>query len=323
MKKILKAVAVSVALGASSLASASVVSLPGNVTLDPLQGADPTQGQGNFNNGFEFVQWWESAGTPTSLSSLTLGNLGSFTLNGYGELTGSGLGKFECNGCELTFEFSNIGLGFNPLAGSRTEANLRTAYEDSGVADFGVTFEAFIQNQVNNGNLFEDPQTGEILFLGIQPSSGVLDIFIDYTPDLEIDENNVLANAPNAGNGDLWLKLSFIDSVYSAESIGDGVFGLSAGDTDFSLDAIGGLAMTSFTEAEDISWAEAGLELLSDVIGFGLSAQFNDASDGTLEVYSAAGNGNVRGNVVSAPSTIALFGLALIGIGAINRRRKV
>ncbi|MEM7419144.1 MAG: PEP-CTERM sorting domain-containing protein [Pseudomonadota bacterium] len=322
MKNIFKALAVSVALGASSLASASVVSLPGNVTLDPLQGGDPTQGQGNFNNGFEFVQWWENAGTPTSLSSLSLANIGDFTLNGYGELTGSGLGKFECNGCEFTFKFSDIGLGFDVLAGSRTEANLLQAYEDAGLSNFGITFEQYIQNQVNNGNLFLDPNTNEVLYLGIQPASGILDIYIDYTPDLEIDENNVVANAPNAGDGDLWLKLSFIDSVYSADSIGDGVFGLSAGDSDFSLNAVGGLAMVSFTEAEDISWVEAGLEQLSDVIGFGLSAQFNEDGNGDLEVYSAVGNGNVRGNVVSAPSTIALFGLALVGLGAMTRRRK-
>lgn len=322
MKNFVKALAVSVALGVSSIASASVVSLPGNLTLDPLTGGDPTQGEGNFRNGFSFVQWWSDSSGPTSLSNLSTQNLSEFSLQGYGELVPAfEPGMFECNGCELTFDFSGIGLGFNALAGSDLEQELFETYTNNGLSAFGITFEAFLQNQVAAGSLFE--ANGEFVFLGLDTSAAMLNIYLDYTPNLIVDTQNVMANMPAAVDGDLWLTLDFVDTVFNPDNINDGVFGLSFGDSFFSLEASAGLALDSFANASDISDADIGLEILSDVIGFGLTAKFNeDDNNGTLEVFSSIGDGSVRGNVVTAPSSIALFGLALVAVGGMTRRRK-
>lgn len=321
MKNFVKALAVSVALGASSMAGASVVSLPGNLTLDPLTGGDATEGEGNFRNSFSFVQWWETASGPTSLSNISAANFGDFSLQGYGELTPAfEPGMFDCNGCELTFDFSGIGLGFSQFAGSDVEQDLRDDYDNAGLAGFGVTFEQFVQGQVNAGNLFE--VNGEVVFLGLDTSSAMLNIYLDYAPNLVVDAQNVMANKPAAVDGDLWLSLEFVDTVFNPDNINDGVFGLSFADTSFSLEATSGLALPSFENAQDISWADIGLEALSDVIGFGLTAKFNDDANGDYEVFSSIGDGSVRGNVVTAPSSIALFGLALVALGGMTRRRK-
>lgn len=321
MNKYVKATIVGLSLLTAPISYASVVSMPGNITLDPLQGGDPTLGDGNFRNTFSFVQWWETASGPTSLSSISATNFGDFSLQGYGELVPAfEPGMFECSGCELTFNFGDIGLGLIELAGTDTEQDLFNQYQRFSSLP---TFEEFLQDQVNKGTIFLNAQ-GEFAYLGLDTSLAYLNIYLDYTPDLVIDRNNILGNAPYAGgtSSELWLSLSFIDTVFNPDDVFDGVFGLSFADTSFSLDATGGMAMDSFVNAQDISWEDIGLEALSDVIGFGLTAQFNEAANGSLEIYSSVGAGEVRGNVVSAPSTIALFGLALIGIGAINRRRK-
>ncbi len=322
MKNFVKALAVSVALGASSMAGASVVSLPGNITLDPLVGGDPTQGEGNFRNAFSFVQWWSDANGPTSLSNISPANFGDFSLQGYGELTPAfEPGMFECNGCEITFSFQDIKFALDPFAGSELEAQFIIEY--NGKSDSYKsrnTFEDFLADKADDGELLA--VGGGYVVPGLNTDAASLNIYLDYTPDLVVNTGAVMAGMPAAVDGELWLSLEFIDTVFNPDNLDDGVFGLSTGDTSFSLDATGGLALESFVEADDISWADFGLELLSDVIGFGLTATFNDDANGDYEVFSSIGDGSVRGNVVTAPSSIALFGLALVALGGMTRRRK-
>lgn len=97
-------------------------------------------------------------------------------------------------------------------------------------------------------------------------------------------------------DGDLWASFVFDDFSFDGN-------GLQSGDAIAGLSIVGG--MQSVIDALDIN------DGISDIF-FTAEAQFLGSD------YSLAGNGNVSS--VSAPSTIALFGLSLLGLGAVRRR---
>jgi hypothetical protein len=326
-RKVLSAVSIAVV---SATASAGNMALPNGISLDPKTGGDPAQGEGNYDHGFNFVQWWENAGVPTSLSALNPTNFDQFMLNGYGELEiANDIGKFECAGCEITFDFSDIGLEFALL----NDDELDVVFGDT-VVEFinanpgaAITRDNVLQYAADIGKIFPGVNPGEYLGAQLDASNASLGIWVDYTPDLSVNATPDSAWVAQASDGFQWLTLDFQEVEFSTKAPGDGVFGLSSADSTFGLLASGGNAFKNVDDAQGIKWAAEGINLLSDVIGFGLSATFNrsDSNDNTsdYEVYSSVGTGNVRGNIVSAPATLGILGLSVIGAGMLARRRKI
>lgn len=326
-KKTLTALAI--AFTATS-ATAATISLPSGLSLEPKVGTDPTQGEGNFDHGFNFVQWWENAGTPASLSSLNPTNLSNFKLNGYGELEiANDIGKFECSGCEISFNFSDIGLelvsldqeGLNDVVdANRSAFDAANPFDPNNPSTF-PTAANILGFAANEGKIFPDGNGG---FLGsaLDISSAALSIYVDYTPNLSVNATPDSSWVTEATDGIEWLVLDFQEVNFASKAPDDGVFGLSSADTTFGFLADSGEAFDNFNDAAGISWESQGITLLSDVIGFGLSASFNDDGNGGYEIYSSVGTGNVRGNVVSAPVTLGMLGLSVFGAGLLTRRRK-
>lgn len=321
--------ALAIAFAATS-ASAGTIALPSGLSLDPKTSTDPTQGEGNFDHGFNFVQWWENAGTPASLSSLNPTNLNNFKLNGYGELEiANDIGKLECSGCEISFNFSDIGLELVSLDEEGLKDVIdrnRSAFANANTFNANdpstyPTDENILAYAASEGKIFPDGNGG---FLGaeLDIDTAALSIFVDYTPDLSVNSTPDSAWVSQATDGIDWLVLDFQEVNFTSKAPDDGVFGLSSADTTFGFLAAGGEAFDNFNDAQGISWASQGISLLSDVIGFGLSASFNENSSGDLEIYSSVGTGNVRGNVVSAPATLGFLGLSVIGTVLLARRRK-
>jgi len=327
----LKTTAAAIALALSSSAAlAGNMILPTGLSLDPLTAGDPTQGEGNFDQAFNFVQWWENAGTPVSLSTLNPSNLSNFKLNGYGELEiANDIGKFECAGCEITFNFKDIGLELVSLDQEALDEVIdsnRGAFASDNPFDPNdpstfPTDQNILDYAESEGKIFPDGSGG---YLGAQldtdPAS--LSIWVDYTPDLSVNASPSNSFVTQAANGTEWLQLDFQEVAFVSKAPDDGVFGLSSADTTFGFTAIGGEALKNFQDASDISWVDEGITMLSDVIGFGLSAIFNQDTNGNYEIYTSVGSGNVRGNVISAPATLAILGMSVIGAGMIARRRR-
>lgn len=290
MKKLLLATAM---LAASSAANAGVVSAAGGVSWE-VDGGLP-----NFSATIDFTQWWTVTNTTdvddvnTAVSaeaiSPTLASLSGALAGGQApELVGAG--KF------------NLGNGLG-------EPNCNGCE---------LTF--------SFGGLFFDPQNAAA---PIDSSEGWLNIYVDYAQvGGEFDEAAMdnfadsTDHAERAVDGDLWLSLGLRDFIYNADpsyvTLGEP---LLSGTTLFYGDVLGGLAEYNFIPDFFASAFEAD--------AFGLTSIFDDnsrtpTSQAALNVqnYSVRGSGNVEAATVSAPSTIAMFGLALVGLGAVTRRRK-
>lgn len=330
-------VALAIAASASCANVSAEIVLPHGLSLDPLLNRDANQGQGNFSHGFDFVQWWENDGTPTSISAINAGNFSDFELTGYGKLdpydATSGQGEFQCRStCEITFDFSGIGLGIRELQpteiGARINANGQ-ALVDAGFAEYGRFNNLIVTDE--DGAIDFLIASGILLDLGNDvlgtldlalDSDSLLNIWVDYDPNLVVEDKTDNSIAAIDGSVNPWLTLNFQEVFYFSGALDDGVLGLSRADTNFGLVAVGGDALDNFERAEDIRYPSEGIDRLSDVIGFGLSGSFEQDTNGTFDVYSVVGDGAVDGNVVAAPTMIALFGLSLAGMGLLSRRRK-
>jgi hypothetical protein len=281
-------------LAASSAANAGVVSAAGGVSWE-VDGGLP-----NFSATIDFTQWWTVTNTTdvgdvnTAVSaeaiSPTLASIAGAQAAGEApELVGAG--KFNVN---------QGGIG------------------EPGCNGCELTF--------SFGGLFFDPQNANA---PIDSTDGWLNIYVDYDKvGGAFDEGQIdnfagaTDHAERAVDGDLWLSLSLRDFIYNADpsyvSLGEP---LLSGTTLFYGDVLGGLAENNFIPDFFASAFEAD--------AFGLTSIFDDnsrtpTSRDSLNVqnYSVRGSGNVEAATVSAPSTIALFGLALVGLGAMTRRRK-
>jgi len=102
-----------------------------------------------------------------------------------------------------------------------------------------------------------------------------------------------------AQDGNLWASFSFDNFVFESLS-GD----FTDGEGYAELSVTGGLAF------ETLNFAEG-----SPDFQFVTASQFENNSNN----YSTTGDGNITS--VSAPSTVAFFGLALMGLGAVSRRK--
>ncbi|HCV03545.1 MAG TPA: hypothetical protein DG048_12915 [Pseudoalteromonas sp.] len=311
MKKFLFASSVIASLVSMSSASAAII-LPGGIALNP-QNTDLDVGIGNFNNSFEFIQWWDNTSNNTSdggfeqadfLQSI-VDSSGAFNesaiadyennwkLNGVGDITMPSTletGKLSCSSCELTFEFGGIGL-----TSTRDANNSFTGWE-------------------------------------LNLDGSFLNVYLDNTPDFEIGSVDAIgsdahltdAQYDKVTDGDAWLTLAFEDSYFNPGNTStDPTGGLLAGDSYFSFSVTGGTAVDNFV-SNSIRNAQTNIfgqpiapefYVYRDILGLGMSAAFGDAP------LSSGTSGNLTGVAISAPSTIAFFGLGLVGLSLASRRR--
>jgi hypothetical protein len=338
MKNIYKGMATAALLATTSFANAGTVSLPNGVSYEAIAAADMDvlNGGGNFNSSFDFVQWWESSdGTEVSLSTMFSSPIANseYTLNGYGELLGlnDGVGKFNCNGCEITFGFSGLGLDFSDV--DVPNPTFQSAFGFWLLANPGLSESDFIADTAGYAAFGSPAQFMTVSVPGFNLTDASMEIYVDYTPDLDAlsgiagGDTGILAAEANAINGGLpWLELSFQEVVLTPKGLtsgvpSDGVAGLSNADTSFGLVATGGEAYSNFAMADDLTHDGEGLVEFVDMIGFGLSGLFSQDA-GVYNITSDTSVGTASGIAVTEPTSVAIFGLGLLGFAAASRRKK-
>ena len=323
MKYVYKGMVAATLLATASLANAGTVSLPGGVTFQELPVVDADNGQGTFRSDFSFVQWWEDAsGTDTSLTTMFGGAVDptTFDLAGYGILgtDAASTGSFQCNGCEMTFTFDGLGLTLTPVSNPIFEAQL--AIFRNVMGDQTLTAADFIGNALYAA--FGSPAEF-VVAPGLDFASATMSIWLDKTPDLDIGVDFGPTSQALAENGTKWLELGFseVDFGVVGNDADAAVAGLNRADSSFGLNAVGGIAMSSFINADDIRLVNI-IDGFVDMIGFGLSAHFTKDGNGDYNVYAVGGTGTTSGFAVTEPTSVAIFGLGLLGFAAASRRKK-
>lgn len=140
-------------------------------------------------------------------------------------------------------------------------------------------------------------------------SNGWLNLYVDHTPDFNAASRNPGAGA-NAADGTLWLSLNVSSNSFSNQN------DYLSGTLVQYFDVIGGLAKNNFdTNGLPVPLINAFSDLLSSA-----AATFQP----TPGVISSIGTGagTIVGNSIPEPSTIFLFGLALLGLGLARRQPK-
>jgi len=322
MKNLYKGMAAATLLTTASLATAGTVSLPGGVTFEELTTIDADHKQGTYKTSFDFVQWWEdSSNNATSLSTMFAGGapttdingLTDYSLTGYGELdTDSGTGTFQCNGCEMTFTFDGLGLTLGVEPNPVYEAALQ-AYLDANLGPAGDFFGSIYHS-------FAGSPTPTIP--GLSLAGATMSIYLDSTPDLDMGVNiGDDTNATNSDAGQKWLELSFQQVDFGVLAVGADplVAGLNRADSTFGMTVVSGIAADSFLKADMIR-NNPILNQFVNMIGFGLSGEFAKTG-GVYNTYST-GDGSAHGFAVTEPTSIAIFGLGLLGFAGAARRKQ-
>jgi hypothetical protein len=210
-------------------------------------------------------------------------------VTGYGRVTtlnGAGNTSF-CSGCELTFNFSGF---FPSVLGSIP----------SGGAAIGYT-------------------------------GGFLDLFVDFTPEVDPSNDDIggyldhtsmtAANTGSDGGANAtWLSLA-------GHAAGGGVTFIGTSSSTFGtnnltgaglFDVVGGLAASNI----DTNTLLDGIGGFADLV---FSSSFSIPS--TLGFLSSDGTANFSGksvvNDVPEPAMLGLFGLGLLGLSTLSRKRKV
>ncbi|MET0106711.1 MAG: PEP-CTERM sorting domain-containing protein [Sedimenticola sp.] len=158
-----------------------------------------------------------------------------------------------------------------------------------------------------------DPTTGISPTGGFAFTGGWLKVYVDHTPDYDSDVK------ASAEDGTLWLDLLAVDingdntgitlggqlTLPVAQGIGGTGFGY--------FDVIGGLAMGNLDTNE-----QAGGRDLAYTSSFQPFPNGNTTPEG----YTHYGTGDLSGSSIPEPSTIAIFGISLLGLGLVRRRKK-
>jgi len=315
-------------LATTSFANAGTVSLPNGISFNELSSINADEGVGTFNNTLKFVQWWEASdGTVTDLDTIFSGGLidpTDYSLSGLGEVVlGNDLGEFNCNGCEMTFSFSGLGLAFHEIDLPGRDLLVETQ------ADIFFSTGFFTEAEAAAAAELVYPLS--IIAPTLDLTDARMKIFVDYT-DVNLSVSDAVDTGPAksylaaAEDGSPWLELTFNEVSLSPlatvtnpdGSFNDGVFGLSASTTSFGMIADVGVAKPGFDSADSIKYKSAGIDMLADIVGFGLTSVFADTSD----LYSGQSAGTVSGFAVTEPTSVAIFGLGLLGFAAASRRKQ-
>ncbi|MFT6898581.1 MAG: hypothetical protein ACJA13_003005 [Paraglaciecola sp.] len=285
MKKLL--IASAVALSLSSLgAHAAVISAGGIQWDDDLVGAGGFAGQVNFQ------QWFTNTATTTDDN----GTAGDLT-DDYQRIT-SDVAVAGAVGTELVGigEFYSLNDGrapnslFNPAFCVTQDCELTLAFGGLIVAGIGGT-----------GPIFDT-------------SNAWFNVYVQQGPDFDsLDPNDTIVNSnahtklTEAQNGDLWAAFNFDSFILDGTLIG------GESEASLSIRTNSGLGLADVQTA--LNYNDPALA--GSDIGFTAGATFVDNNAYTLD-----GNGQVIGVSVPEPSTIALFGLSLLGLAGAARRKR-
>lgn len=339
MKKLLIASLVA-GISLSSQAFATVTMASG-VTLEPKLVGDLDKAQGNFNNNFSFIQWWDDSRTTSKFDSLNTFDpldAASWSLNGIGKMDITGdLGTLDCNACEITFEFGGLGVNFVFNDALLNNNAFNRDLNDSGLnpqdADFETDFVTYFNsengttytslNELTQGEYSLPANIPEILISATSGES-YLNVYVDHTPDAGsfldyTTDDGTITNAELAtivDANDLWLTLDFNEGNYAPE--GDAFFGLAQGDTDFSFTVTGGPAEDNFKKGV-IRETSLDLNDFSDLIGLSLGASFLNGT--SADLFATGTAGTITGVAVPEPSSLAALGAGLLMLFGAARRK--
>lgn len=145
---------------------------------------------------------------------------------------------------------------------------------------------------------------------GFQDNNGIengfINVYRDYSQDY--DYANDPFNAAKATNGDLWLRFTAGNvNFLSTSSDTNNPYLSGQLSVQWFLDDPTALAYNSFETGSQVDGGDA---YSSANTTFGIDT-------------GATGNGTLFADSVPAPTTLALFGLSVLGLGAVKRRRKV
>merc|ERR1712187_218956 len=311
-RKMLKKTLSALALVTAFSAAADPILLPGGVVVNDPATPNTSNGLGNVNSAFEFLQWFEVTNPNDSSQSAIVGldevgnvtydqlfgsgSLDTFdfddlTLFGAGELSlGNDSGDLNCGSCELTLSFGGLAVDFD-----NGGFNLDDSFINVYLSDLSSNFEL--------SDMFANLDNGA-------------------APDL--------AQLGYLTDGTLWLSGTFDQLIYNPDG---GPFelpyrGLASGQLKAAIQVEGTSAGTGIANENVLndslsSFGDFFNFDTFDALAFSLSSSFIDGGASTqINTIARANEGNFSTNMVSAPGSLAILGAGLLALARICRSKK-